>query len=280
MLSPWIKDHEYDAYITPNERTIDGALLKGDFDSAAEYANTVIDRYRSNPPETLPNELFHVMVKQASMPLYRWAYANVRDAEYVIDHSEIEGVADVEENVVDLLQKIRRISRETEHDWIAEKQYIGYRSELTILALFCHELNHNPGALRAALPTRKEIDMGSTTEGDVETGIDFAVFNITTCQITPLQVKTTNEPFNYRGDILIVSAMEIAGGSNYELQRLQTALVAENEGTATREQRTHINRATSDLIEIIAATERSRRENSDDASLHSLPSTKYRQVLT
>lgn len=76
MSSNSIRDREYDTYITPNERTVDGALLQGDFDSAAGYAHTVIERYRNNPPETLTNELFHVMVKQASLPLYRWAYEN------------------------------------------------------------------------------------------------------------------------------------------------------------------------------------------------------------
>lgn len=267
MLSPWNKGHEYDAYITPNERTIDGALLKGDFDSAEEYANTVIERYRNNPPETLPNELFHVMVKQTSMPLYRWAYANVRDAEYVIDHDKIAGVTDVEANLIDLLQKIRRISRETEHDWIAEKQYIGYRSELTVLALFCHQLNHNPGALRAALPTRKEIDRGSRAEDGIKTGIDYAVLNIMTCQITPLQVKTKKGPRSYRGDILIVSATEIAGGTNADLLALQSALIAENDGTATRKQRAHVNRASYHLIEIVASRERSRLDDTSDATI-------------
>ena len=59
-----IESHEWPPYITPNEATVDAALVKGDFSNADRYASEVIKRHRRYPEQTLPRDLFHTLVKQ------------------------------------------------------------------------------------------------------------------------------------------------------------------------------------------------------------------------
>jgi hypothetical protein len=248
-----IESHEWPPYITPNEATVDAALVKGDFSNADRYASEVIKRHRRYPEQTLPRDLFHTLVKQIALPSYKRAYGYFYGQQDVFSGPLAAEVSAVYGSTVDLLRKLRRIMTETELSSEEYYDHVGYTSELTVMALICRANRGETDDQYDILPSLRRSDRGTKTRpGQPRDGFDFILIDYETERDKYLQVKTTATPGEqYSDTITMVIASELAGGTHLELRQLQAALIAECRGKETEEQLQRIEQASQRLADVI-----------------------------
>lgn len=236
-------------YIVPNEATVDNALGKGDFSRARRFADAIIERHSKEPEPTLSNELFHVLAKKNALPLYERVYGYFYGERDVFSGELAEEVGAVYGTTVELLEKLRLILDETEPTYEDGERYVGYAGELTVMALICRGNHGDASDHYDILPTSQQSDRGSKPGKDgVRDSADFTLIDYSTGNDQRLQIKTTTTAhYRYVDGITVISTTAIAGSTRRDVRALQSALIAECNGTATDEQIRHIELATERL---------------------------------
>lgn len=241
-------------YVVPNEITVDNALGKGDFSRARRFADEIIERHSKEPGPTLSSELFHVLAKKNALPLYERVYGYFYGKRDVFSGELAKEVEAVHSTTVDLLEKLRLILDETEPTYEDGERYVGYAGELTVMALICRGNSGNASDRYDILPTSQQSDRGDKPGRDgVRNGVDFILIDYETGNDKHLQIKTTAAHYRYADGITVISTTTIAGGTRRDVRELQSALIAECNGTATDEQIQHIELATGRLEAAIHA---------------------------